>query len=92
MMHRTPSIKTLSAVFDDPAHAKRILRMSRAQLLETPAGAGGYDAGGAYWGTGTPLFWAGDESGGVSIYFRAASRAAAELHVTNLWPGATFNR
>jgi hypothetical protein len=37
-MMRTPSIKTLSAVFDDPAHAKRILRMPRAQLLETPAG------------------------------------------------------
>jgi hypothetical protein len=38
-MMRTPSIKTLSAVFDDPAHAKRILRMPRAQLFETPAGA-----------------------------------------------------
>ena len=38
-MMRTPSIKTLSTVFDNPAEAKRILRMSRAQLLETSAGA-----------------------------------------------------
>ena len=36
---RTPSIKTLSAVFEKPAEAKAILRMSRAQLLETEAGA-----------------------------------------------------
>ena len=36
---RTPSVKTLSAVFNDPARAKAILHMSRAQLLETPAGA-----------------------------------------------------
>lgn len=36
---RTPSIKTLSSVFSDPAEAKRILRMSRRELEATPAGA-----------------------------------------------------
>ena len=35
---RTPSIKTLSAVFSDPKTAKRILQMTRAQLCEIPAG------------------------------------------------------
>ena len=36
----TPSIKTLRQVFGDKAPmAKTILRMSRAQLLELPAGA-----------------------------------------------------
>ncbi len=36
---RTPSIKTLRDAFNDRApEAKRVLRMTRAQLLETPAG------------------------------------------------------
>lgn len=35
----TPSIKTLSAVFENPAEAKRILRMTRAQLIDLPAGS-----------------------------------------------------
>lgn len=40
MKTRTPSIKTLREVFGDrAAEAKKILRMTRAELLETPAGA-----------------------------------------------------
>lgn len=35
---KTPSLKTLSAVFDNPNEAKRILRMTRAELLQLPAG------------------------------------------------------
>lgn len=31
---RTPSIKTLSKVFENPKEAKRILQMSRSELLE----------------------------------------------------------
>lgn len=34
-----PSIKTLSAVFNDPKQARAILEMTRAQLIETEAGA-----------------------------------------------------
>lgn len=34
---RTPSIKTLSQVFDNPKKAKAILKMSRQQLLEIEA-------------------------------------------------------
>jgi hypothetical protein len=36
-MTRTPSIKTLAALFNDPKAAKRIFRMTRAQLCELPA-------------------------------------------------------
>ena len=32
---KTPSIKTLSQVFSDPKQAKKILQMTRAELLET---------------------------------------------------------
>jgi hypothetical protein len=35
---RLPSIKTLSAVFNDAKQARAILEMSRAQLLALPAG------------------------------------------------------
>jgi len=38
-MKRLPSIKTLSAVFSDPKHARNILEMVRAELLALPAGA-----------------------------------------------------
>lgn len=36
---RTPSVKTLSAVFPDPKAAKRVLQMTRAELIATPQGA-----------------------------------------------------
>jgi hypothetical protein len=36
---KTPSIKTLSAVFDDPKEAKRILQMSHAELSCQPVAA-----------------------------------------------------
>lgn len=38
-MLRKPSVKTLSAVFSDPKKARAVFEMSRAQLLETEAGA-----------------------------------------------------
>jgi hypothetical protein len=36
---RTPSIKTLSNVFQDPKQAKKILLMARRELTKTGAGA-----------------------------------------------------
>jgi hypothetical protein len=36
---RTPSIKILSKVFENPAEAKRVLFMSHKQLAEHPVGA-----------------------------------------------------
>lgn len=38
-MTRIPSIKTLSAVFTDARQARAILEMTRAQLLQLPAGS-----------------------------------------------------
>ncbi len=39
--------------------------------------SGGYDKGGAYWGTGTPLWYAEDQDGN-NKYFRAPTREAAK--------------
>ena len=36
---RLPSIKTLSAICDNPKEIRKIFEMSRAQLLQTEAGA-----------------------------------------------------
>ena len=53
---------------------------------------GGYDAGGAYWGRGTPLYWAGSDTGVVDLWFRASGREAAKAHVREAFPNATFYR
>lgn len=52
----------------------------------------GYDVGGAYWGLGSPLFWACDESGALDTFFRAADRKAAKTYILDLFPAAKFNR
>lgn len=41
---RLPSVKTLSAVFADARRARQILEMTRAQLLELPAGSARFAA------------------------------------------------
>lgn len=55
------------------------------EIREVPIDQGGYDPGGAYWGTGTPLFCIWDANGHTR-YLRAsdASKAKAEF------PDATF--
>ena len=49
----------------------------RVTLRRVPINAGGYDAGGAYWGLGAPLYWAAQENG-ASLYLRAGSREGAK--------------
>lgn len=54
----------------------------RLHLRRVPLNSGGYDPGGAYWGTGLPLYCAyGHTCGGigepVELYTRATSHAAA---------------
>jgi hypothetical protein len=47
---------------------------------------GGYDAGGAYWGVGEPLWsWQGETSGATG-FFRAADRTAALVVLADLAP------
>lgn len=52
----------------------------------------GYDAGGAYWGHGEPLYWCGNRGETVSLYMRAMSRDAAKRFVLASHPDAAFYR
>lgn len=52
---------------------------------------GGYDAGGAYWGVGQPLWYAQDQDGN-SQFFRARDREAAKAQLAADWPGIWFFR
>lgn len=54
--------------------------------------AGGYDSGGAYWGIGTPLYWACCASGSIEFFFRAKDRIAAKAETVKRHPGARFYR
>ena len=54
--------------------------------------SGGYDAGGAYWGFGKPLFSALSADGAVDMIFRATSREEARREVLSLYPFARFYR
>lgn len=66
-----------------PAKVKVSLRRVRLD-------SGGYDNGGAYWGIGTPLYWAASDGGEVDMWFRASDRHAAKGVVREKHPGATF--
>ena len=53
----------------------------KLHLRRVPLDSGGYDPGGAYWGTGTPLWcaWGWLEDGDcLECYTRAATRHAAK--------------
>lgn len=67
----------------------------RIGLRHVRINSGGYDAGGAYWGLGAPLWYCYDaETAGdqVAAYFRAKDREAAKAHVLEKLPEATFYR
>jgi hypothetical protein len=74
----------LAALGPEPAPK---VRMQRVRL-----DSGGYDSGGAYWGRGAPLYWAGSDCGLVEMWFRAADRDAAKAVVCAGFPLATFHR
>lgn len=61
-------------------------------LRRVPINNGGYDAGGAYWGLGAPLWFWSNADGDRSGYFRAASRGAAKDHLANQWDDISFYR
>lgn len=54
--------------------------------------SGGYDAGGAYWGLGAPLFRYQSEDGENTGHLRARHRAAAKTAVLQDFPQARFFR
>lgn len=53
--------------------------------------SGGYDAGGAYWGIGAPL-WETLDSDGNGRIFRAANREKAKQAILADFPDVTFYR
>lgn len=62
----------------------------RLYLRRVPLNSGGYDAGGAYWGLGQPLYHVQDCDGNGRI-FRATSREDAKALVREDWPDARFH-
>lgn len=63
----------------------------RIHLMRVRLNSGGYDAGGAYWGIGAPLWYVEDQDGN-SQYLRARDRAAAKAAILANWPDARFYR
>lgn len=63
----------------------------KLQLERIRINGGGYDAGGAYWGLGQPLWRVMDQDGNHK-FFRASDRAAAKASVVADYPDAKFYR
>ena len=74
--------------------------MGRHTILTGPEGAavsvanvpidrGGYDSGGAYWGTGLPLYAAMHDNGG-QLFHRAIDNYAATRWFRERWPSGNF--
>jgi hypothetical protein len=61
--------------------------MHRLSCRRVPISRDGYDPGGAYWGTGTPL-WRVEDSEGHTHYTRGAT--LADVHAK--FPGAKWFR
>lgn len=68
--------------------------VTKLHLQRVPINQGGYDPGGAYWGTGAPLYVAyGYGSEELQEYFfRAADRDEAKAIVKSRFPNAKFYR
>lgn len=62
----------------------------RVRVTRVGINRGGYDAGGAYWGVGAPLWRAENDEG--RIYLRAVSRDAAKRALREQYPGIRFFR
>ena len=65
--------------------------MQPLHLNRVPLDSGGYDAGGAYWGHGQPIFVAYDDAGEFMQSMRARNRAAAKAELRDTFPCAWFH-
>lgn len=70
---------------DENASRKFTLRQVRINFQ-------GYDSGGAYWGVGSPLYWASNQDCTIEFFFRAFDRRNAREVVEARHPGARFFR
>lgn len=66
----------------------------RFRLVRVRLDRGGYDAGGAYWGVGTPLYYYEHEDETELVYghVRGATREKAKEQVRQQFPSAQFYR
>lgn len=72
--------------------SKEVAECMKVSLQKIRLNQGGYDAGGAYWGIGAPLYWAADDFGIVDMWFRASDRDDAKRQVLSRCPNAMFYR
>lgn len=65
-------------------HASERGQSIKLHLERVRLDSGGYDNGGAYWGSGDPLWYAHSDNGTeyVGFFFRARDRAAAKAVIT----------
>ena len=66
----------------------------RLHLMRVRLNSGGYDAGGAYWGLGAPLYYFehDGETEQVYGYVRGTTRDKAKAQVRETYPSARFYR
>jgi len=64
----------------------------KMHLQRVPLDSGGYDSGGAYWGTGAPLYraWGDGPTEEQEVFLRAAGRSGAKQEVLFRFPNARF--
>jgi hypothetical protein len=64
----------------------------RVSIRKERVNQGGYIKGGIYFGTGKPLYFAQDEDGLWSVYFRATDRNEAIAIMRKRYPIAQIKR
>ena len=77
----TPADSKVSCKYGAPmGRGGSPLGSGKTHLARVRLDSGGYDPGGAYWGTGEPIFVAWDDEGG-EVYVRAACRETAKAKI-----------
>lgn len=66
--------------------------IGKMYLKRIPLNSGGYDSGGAYWGTGMPLYGYAAYDDSINGFVRAYNREDAKARVKAKYPGAVFFR
>ena len=64
----------------------------RMYLRRIPIDSGGYDPGGAYWGSGQRLYGYASEDDSINGFTRASDRQHAKAVVLHHYPKAKFYR
>jgi hypothetical protein len=64
----------------------------RVYIRKERINAGGYIAGGSYFGHGAPLYYVMDEDGIWDCYIRASDRADAIEQMRRFYPNAQIKR